>query len=380
MAQKPRAIFEEVGDARKRDVAQTGVIDRGRGGARGAIRLWLAVLFALVVAMIVVGGATRLTESGLSITEWAPISGAVPPLSEAQMQAEFERYQLSPQFAALNSDMDLAGFKRIYWWEWGHRQLGRGIGVIWALGMLGFAVTRKIPVGWTGRLLSLGVLGALQGAIGWWMVHSGLQAGMVAVASYRLAIHLGLAFGILGLIAWYILCLSRREGDLIQARRLAEPRLFSMATGVMHFALLQVLLGALVAGIDAGRAFPSWPLMAGGVFPPDPFQLSPIWRNFFEDAGLVQFIHRCSGYLLAVFAVVVMLRARRSPHARTRGAFALMLAVMGLQIVLGIVTVLQSAPLSLALAHQICAIALWVAIIRARFYARYPLPQSVRGT
>lgn len=379
MAQKPRAIFEDVGSTDKVIAAETGVIDKGRGGARGAIRIWLALLFVLVVAMIAIGGLTRLTDSGLSITEWAPIKGAIPPMNAADWQSEFDRYQQIPQFTEVNADMDLAGFKTIYWWEWSHRQLGRVIGLVWALGFLGFAALRKIPTGWHGRLLLLGALGGLQGAIGWWMVHSGLQDGMITVASYRLAVHLGLAFGILGVIAWFFMKLGRREADLMQARRLAEPKLFSMSTGLMHFALLQILLGALVAGIDAGRAFPTWPMMGDGFLPPNPFQLSPLWRNFFEDAGLVQFIHRMSGYLLAIFAVVVFLRARRSPNGHTRGAFAAMLSAMALQIGLGIVTVLQSAPLALGLAHQLVAVLLWVLIIRGRYYARYPAPQSVRG-
>lgn len=379
MAQKPRAIFEDVGQGGAQAAAEIGAIDRGRGGARGAVRIWLAVLFVLVAAIIVVGGATRLTGSGLSITEWAPISGALPPMGDAAMQAEFDRYQQIPQFSEVNWDMDLAGFKQIYWWEWAHRQLGRLIGLVWAVGFIGFAVARKLPVGWGPRLLVIGGLIGAQGAVGWWMVHSGLQEGMIAVASYRLAVHLGLAFAILGVIAWHMLSLSRREADLMQARRMGEAKLFSMSTGLMHFAMLQILLGALVAGIDAGRAFPTWPLMGDGFFPPDPFQITPIWRNFFEDAGLVQFVHRCSGYLLAIFSVVVFLRARRSANGHLRGCFALMLALMAGQIVLGIVTVLHSAPLALALGHQVAAIALFVAIVRGRFYARYPLAQSVRS-
>ncbi|PIE18131.1 MAG: heme A synthase [Proteobacteria bacterium] len=380
MAQKPRAIFEDVGTTEKQGAVATGAIDRGTGGARKAIRAWLFLLFALVAVMIAVGGLTRLTDSGLSITEWKPVTGALPPMNAADWEAEFAKYQQIDQFTEMNADMTLEGFKRIYWWEWGHRQLGRVIGLVWAIGFLGFAAARQIPAGWTLRLLLLGALGGLQGAIGWWMVHSGLQEGMISVASYRLAVHLGLAFTILGLIAWFALRLSRREGDLLQARRLAEPKLFSMSTGLVHFAFLQILLGALVAGIDAGRAFPTWPLMGDGFLPPEPFGLTPLWRNFFEDAGLVQFVHRCAGYLLAIFAVVTWLRARRSPNGQTRFAFNAMLAMMSVQIVLGIVTVLYTAPLALGLAHQIGAVALFVLILRARFLARYPLPQSVRTT
>lgn len=377
MAQKNRSIFEDVSDTQKQAPAETGRIDRDKG-ARGPIRHWLMLLFALVALMIAVGGMTRLTDSGLSITEWKPVTGALPPLSDAQWQAEFDLYQQIDQYKELNANMSLAEFKSIYWWEWGHRQLGRVIGLVWALGFFGFWAARKIPPGWVPRMAILGLLGGLQGAVGWWMVASGLQPGMLSVASYRLAIHLGLAFVILGVIAWFIFRIPRREVDLIQARRLTEDKLFRMSTGLLHFSFLQILLGALVAGIDAGRAFPTWPLMGDGILPPDPFSLSPVWRNFFEDAGLVQFIHRTSGYLLAAFGVVVWLRGRRSANRSTAGAFTLMIALMALQILLGIVTVLHSAPWTLGIAHQITAVALWVAILRGRFLARYPLPQTVR--
>ncbi len=378
MADRKRAIFEEVAEPQDIAPAATGGIDRGGQGARGAIRVWLMVLFALVAVMIAVGGMTRLTDSGLSITEWAPISGAVPPLNAEDWEAEFEAYKQIPEYQLQNAGMSLAEFKVIYWWEWGHRQLGRFIGLVWALGYFGFLATRSIPSGWHMRLLIPGVLGGIQGAIGWWMVYSGLQDGMLDVASYRLALHLGLAFTILGLLAWLIFRIPRREADLLQARRVGEPQLFSMSTGLMHFAFLQILLGALVAGIDAGRAFPTWPLMGDGWLPPDPFQITPVWRNFFEDAGLVQFIHRSSGYVLAIFAIVVWRRSRASGNAATRIAFNAMMAVMALQIVIGIVTVLYSAPWQIAIVHQVTAVLLWVLILRGRFLARYPLAQSVR--
>ena len=379
MAEK-RKLFEEVETDRSAAPKPAGgVIGRARSGARGAVRLWLMALFALVVVMIAVGGLTRLTDSGLSITEWAPISGAIPPLSSEDWQAEFDAYRAIPEYQLQNRGMSLEEFKVIYWWEWGHRQLGRVIGLVWALGFLGFLVARKIPPGWTGRLLLLGALGGLQGVIGWWMVSSGLEGSMLDVASYRLATHLGLAFVILGLIAWYVFRLGRTEADLFQARRAKEAKLFSMGTGLMHFAFLQILLGALVAGIDAGRSFPTWPGMGGGFFPPAPFQLEPLWRNFFEDDGLVQFMHRMAGYLLFAFGVVVWLRARRSANRATRFAFNALFAVLLLQIVIGIVTVIYSAPLHIAIIHQFGAVVLWVLILRARFLAAYPLAQSVRG-
>lgn len=378
MTQK-RSIFEDVTAAAK-PAPQGGMIDAPRRGARAAIRVWLLVLFALVVAMIAVGGLTRLTDSGLSITEWKPVTGAVPPLDAASWQAEYAKYQATPEFQLQNKAMTLDEFKVIYWWEWGHRQLGRVVGLVWALGFAGFWLSRQIPRGWTGRLIGLGALGGTQAAIGWWMVASGLTGHMVDVASYRLAVHLGLAFAILGLIAWYVLALGRSEPDLLQARRAGEPRLFGLTTGLMHFAFLQCLLGALVAGIDAGRGYIDWPLMGGEVFPSDAFAYSPLWTNFFENPALVQFIHRVSGYLLAAFGVVVWLRGRRSTHAATRAAMHMLGAMLTVQVVLGIVTVLHAAPLALGLAHQLGAVALWVLIIRARFLARYPVVQSIRGT
>lgn len=381
MAEK-RKLFEDVAETETtRPQTHAGVIDRGRGAGRRAMRVWLMILFALVFVMIAVGGMTRLTDSGLSITEWRPVTGALPPMSEAHWQSEFEKYQAIDEFQVQNAWMELADFKRIYWWEWGHRQLGRVIGLVWALGFGWFALRRQIPAGWHGRLLLLGALGGAQGAIGWWMVSSGVTSGqgVTDVASYRLATHLGLAFVIMGFITWYILMLSRSERDLMQARRAREAKQFGMATGLLHLAFLQILLGALVAGIDAGRYFIDWPLMQGQFFPPDALDLTPVWRNFFENAGLVQFIHRMTGYLLALFGAVVWLRGRRSAHATTRFAFNAVMAALALQIVLGITTVLYAAPVHIALTHQALAVVLWVLILRARFLSAYPVATSLRG-
>jgi heme a synthase len=376
-----RSIFEDVSETSKPEAVQPGMIDRGRGGARKGIRVWLMMLFVLVMAMIVVGGLTRLTDSGLSITEWKPLTGAVPPTSEVEWQAEFDKYKQIDQWEIQNQWMELSDFKSIYWWEWGHRQLGRAIGLVWALGFFGFLVARQIPTGWTGRLLLLGVLGGAQGGIGWWMVASGVTQGegMIAVASYRLAIHLGLAFVILGFIGWYIYMMGRSERDLMQARRAKEAKLFGLSTGLLHFAFLQILLGALVAGIDAGRGYTDWPLMAGQVIPPNPLVLEPIWRNFFENAGLVQFVHRCAGYLLFAFGLVVWLRGRASAHSQTQFAFNAMFCALLLQVVLGIVTVLYSAQWHIAITHQLMAVILWALILRARFLSLYPIATSVRG-
>ncbi|MCB1409004.1 MAG: COX15/CtaA family protein [Rhodobacteraceae bacterium] len=375
-----RAIFEDTVAPSERPVPRGAGIE-GPKGARRAIRGWLWLMFAMVVAMIAVGGLTRLTDSGLSITEWKPLTGALPPMTQADWQAEFDLYQRIDQFHLLNADMTLDQFKAIYWWEWSHRQLGRAIGLVWFLGFAWFWLRRQIPAGWTGRLVLPGVLGGLQGAIGWWMVSSGITQGegTVSVASYRLATHLGLAFIILGVLAWYALLLGRSEADLLKARRGREARLFSLATGLMHFAFLQILLGALVAGIDAGRGYTDWPWMGGGVLPPAMWDLTPVWRNLFENDGTVQFIHRVSGYLLFVFGVIAWNRGRRSAFAQTRAAFHMVLAGLLVQITLGIVTVMHGAPVSLGITHQVMAVILWVLILRARYLAQYPLGGTIRG-
>jgi cytochrome c oxidase assembly protein subunit 15 len=381
MAEK-RKLFEEVGATAQ--VAPQGGLIEGNKGARRGIRAWLVALFLLVAMMIAVGGLTRLTDSGLSITEWKPVTGAIPPLSEADWVTEFDKYKATPEFQLQNSQMSMESFKVIFWWEWAHRQLGRVVGLVWAVGFVGLFAARAIPAGWTGRLLGLGALGGLQGAIGWWMVSSGLVGEQVDVKSYRLATHLGLAFVILGLIAWYVFLLGRSETNLMQARRNSERKLVGLSTGLMHFAFLQILLGALVAGIDAGRGFPTWPDMNGQFFPADAFYVpggGGVWHAFFENPGLVQFMHRMAGYLLFAFGIVVWLRGRHSAHAATRNAFHAVMAMMVAQMVLGIITVLTAAHMHIAITHQIGAVILWVLIIRARHLSVYPVAGSIaKGT
>ncbi|MDG2403650.1 MAG: COX15/CtaA family protein, partial [Paracoccaceae bacterium] len=234
--------------------------------------------------------------------------------------------------------------------------------------------------GWALRLFTIGALGGVQGAVGWWMVSSGLTGSMLDVASYRLATHLGLAFIILGFITWFVLLLSQPERDFIQARRQREARLVWLATMLVLLAFIQVIIGALVAGIDAGRNYIDWPLMAGRILPPDLFSLEPWWRNFFEDDGLVQFVHRTVGYILFLFGALVWWRARSSANSGVRRGFHLVMGMMLLQMVLGILTVIHSAPWDLAIIHQLGAILLWVLILQARFRVGYPPAQSVRGS
>ena len=373
-----RSIFEEVGSNTKIIAAPVGAISRDECSERGWVRIWLWALVVLIVIMITVGGLTRLTDSGLSITEWDPVMGAVPPLSTAAWNAAFAAYRTTAEFTLQNSDMTLAEFKVIFWWEWGHRQLGRFIGLAWLAGFLILFIVGKLP---KVRRISLFIIGpfiGLQGFIGWLMVNSGLDGVRIDVASYWLMAHLGAAFALLGYIFWTLQLFGRTESELLQARRVRERKLFGMSTGLMHFVALQVLLGALVAGIDAGRNYTDWPLMAGEFLPPDLFSLTPWWRNFFEDDGLVQFIHRMSAYFLFVFGIVVYLRAKASAHKLTRLAFGKIGLLLVVQMVLGVVTVMNSSPWNLAIFHQFTAILLWLSVIHGRFLAGYPITTSVR--
>ncbi len=368
-----RSIFEDVSG----DKAAPAQPKPKSTSARGAIAIWLMVLFALVSAMIIVGGLTRLTDSGLSITEWKPVTGALPPLGAVDWLAEFDKYRATPEFMLQNADMTLQEFKSIFWWEWGHRFLGRFVGLVWAIGFFWFLVRKGIPTGWTGRLFAIGLLGGLQGAIGWWMVSSGLTGRMIDVASYRLAIHLGLAFIILGLIAWYVFELRQKAGELLQARRRREGGLMRLSTVLLGVLFVQILLGALVAGIDAGRAFPTWPGMAGAFPPSEIFDYEPIWTNFFENPALVQFNHRLLGYLAFLLGGVIWWKSRKCAQTAVRMRFDWMMVILFGQVVLGIITVLYAAPVHVAITHQIGAIVLFVITLRARFGAAYPVAQRV---
>ncbi|MEO1562788.1 MAG: heme A synthase [Pseudomonadota bacterium] len=373
-----RSVFAEVGEGQiPATPKKQGLIDGGRGGKPKAVRVWLWMLFGLVISMIAVGGLTRLTDSGLSITEWAPVTGAIPPLSPEDWQSEFDKYKQIPEYQLQNAGMTLAEFKVIYWWEWGHRQLGRVIGLVWFVGFVGLLVTKAVPKGWFPRLLLLGALGGVQGAIGWWMVSSGLTGTMLDVASYRLATHLGLAFVILGLIYWYICLLGRERAELFQAQRTRNSTMVTWSNGLLALAFVQILLGALVAGLDAGRTYTDWPLMAGQVFPATGWDLSPGWRNFFENAGLAQFNHRITGYLLGILAVVAFLRSRKVSNASIKSAFTAMHGLVWVQIIWGIATVLYAAPWQLAIVHQLLAVAIICLLLRAKFFSTYPLPERI---
>ncbi len=351
-----------------------------------AVRPWLFAVAAMVAAMVLVGGATRLTESGLSITEWQPVMGALPPLSEAQWLTEFHRYQQIPQYHELHQGMSLAAFKTIFWWEWTHRLLGRLIGVVFLVPLLWFLWRGWIEPGLRARLWLIFGLGALQGAVGWWMVASGL-VHRIEVSQYRLATHLVLACVIYIAILWTAL----RLGD--QPRETPPGRIRAMAVGLLILVLGQIYLGALVAGLRAGYVYNTWPLIDGGLVPDASrlFLAKPPWRNFFENALTVQFDHRMLAYaiwLIATWHAIDALRtARRQPG--WWGALTLWFAVT-LQAALGITTLLLVVPLPLALLHQAMAIVvLTVAVVHAAQVTRRPersgfgaalaMPQSSRA-
>jgi heme a synthase len=316
-----------------------------------AIRLWLYAVAALVFAMVLVGGATRLTESGLSITEWRPVMGTLPPLGENEWQAAFEKYQAIPQYRELNRGMSLAEFKTIYWWEWAHRLLGRLVGVAFLLPFLSFLWRGWVAPGLQPRLWFIFALGALQGAVGWWMVASGL-ADRVEVSQYRLATHLVLACVIYVALIWIAQRLEQRPALVVPGRVRAT------AAGLLVLVLAQIYVGALVAGLRAGYIYNTWPLIDGALLPNATrlFVDAPLWRNFFENTLTVQFDHRMLGYAIVVGALLHALdvagAAKKGPALT--GAVAL-LAAVALQAGLGIWTLLGRVPLPIALAHQAMA-------------------------
>jgi cytochrome c oxidase assembly protein subunit 15 len=322
------------------------------------IRLWLWAVAALVVALVLVGGATRLTESGLSIVEWRPVTGVLPPLTDAAWQSAFAKYQTIPQYTERNAGMSLAAFQTIYWWEWTHRLLGRLVGAAFLLPFLFFLWRGWVEASLRGRLWLIFGLGVLQGAVGWWMVASGL-ADRTEVSQYRLATHLLLACLILIALVW----------TAVRTRRNAEPalgRIRGAAAALVVLALVQIYLGALVAGLRAGLIYNTWPLIDGH-FVPDAARLwfdAPWWRNLFENTLTVQFDHRMLAYGLCALA---LLHAANAVTARAGSRSALVLAAaVILQACLGILTLLNQAPIDLALLHQAGAVVvLIVAVVHA---------------
>src|SRR5262245_29156741 len=329
---------------------------------RRAVRLWLLAVAALMVVTVVVGGATRLTESGLSIVEWKPVTGVLPPLDQAAWQAEFDKYKAIPQYRERNAGMSLGEFKTIYWWEGTHRMLARLVGAAFLLPLLFFLWRRALEPGLGTRLWVIFGSGAALGAVGWWMVASGVAEG-VRVSQYRLAFHLTLACAIFAAILW------TAQGLVPRAPVAAPARIRAGALALLALVLLQIYLGALVSGLRAGLIYNTWPLIDGGLVPDGArlFFEVPLWRNFFENALTVQFDHRIVAYalwLLAMLHAADVARAVRGGAALT-GALVLASAVT-LQAALGIAALLHQAPLSLALLHQAGAIAvLAIAVVHA---------------
>jgi cytochrome c oxidase assembly protein subunit 15 len=327
-------------------IASTGFLC-GAGRARPAPRAianWLFFVAFLVFFMVVVGGITRLTESGLSITEWKPVSGAIPPLTAADWQAAFDAYKRVPQYAAIHSGMTLSQFQFIFFWEWVHRLLGRVIGLAFALPLAWFWVRRAIPTGYKPRLLALLALGALQGAVGWWMVKSGLWQG-VSVSHYRLALHLLLALTILASLVWTAL-------DLVALSRNAQARParltgFAIVVGAVLY--IQLLCGAWVAGMRAGKVTQNWPMMSDR-FLPTGIDWSQGWAYAFSsDPYLVHFIHRWWAWVAVAALVMLAIRVKR---AGVRPASLAIHTAFGTQVLLGIATVMTGVNIGLAVAHQ----------------------------
>jgi cytochrome c oxidase assembly protein subunit 15 len=339
------------------------LIEPDRAGDRTLVRRWLFAVALLIVAMVVVGGATRLTHSGLSITEWQPIHGVVPPLNGAEWQEEFAKYQQIPEFRLINPSMTLDEFKGIYWWEWAHRMLGRLIGLVLIVPLVFFAATGRIERALVPKLVAILVLGGIQGVIGWWMVASGLVE-RTDVSQYRLAIHLTFACVILAWVLWV-------ARGLRPTSAVAPPGLRLTAAAIVALVFVQIFLGGIVAGLHAGLIANSWPLMDGSVVPTGLLTEAPLWRNVFENPLTAQFDHRLVAYAIFLVALAQLFQSRGTRF--TRRALT-MLAIVILQAGLGIAAVLTSVPFWLALFHQFVAIGV---LSHAVLNLRAMIPASV---
>jgi heme a synthase len=339
------------------------------------LRIWLFTVAALVFLMVSIGGATRLTGSGLSITEWQPIMGTLPPLSQADWQDAFTKYQQIPQYHHVNSGMSIQAFKFIFWWEWTHRFLGRLIGFAFFVPFVIFLVAGQIPRGLTAKLAGLFALGALQGFAGWYMVSSGL-ADRIDVSQYRLALHMGLAILIFGALIWVALSLAEVSGRAVTVR----PTGTRTAAAIVLLVLVQIVLGAFVAGLKAGAGYNTWPLMDGRLIPDGLGAMQPWYLNLFENALTVQFNHRLVAYALllaTLWHAWSMSHDAPDPHART-SALVLAAAVLA-QATLGIWTLLAQVPLALGLAHQAGAAAVFGLAVWHLHAVRYPLLPTRRS-
>jgi cytochrome c oxidase assembly protein subunit 15 len=344
-------------------------------GSQTALQIWLFTVAGLIFAMVLVGGATRLTDSGLSITEWQPLLGAIPPLNEADWQAAFQKYRQIPEYQLINKGMSLEAFKTIYWWEWAHRFLGRFIGIAFFVPFAIFWLRGAIPRRLLPKLLAIFLLGGAQGALGWYMVQSGL-AERTDVSQYRLAAHLGLAVLIYGAILWVAFGLRPirvHAGSDAPASQLFQ----ALAVVFAGLIFLQILLGGLVAGTDAGLSHNTWPLMDGAFIPDGLGIMQPWYLNFFENVLTVQFNHRMLGYVITLLAMLNVLLAWRTGQPNVQTASLALLALVVVQIVLGIAALLTQLRIGWALAHQAGAIVLFGVAL----YQLYPLTRQIsRGT
>lgn len=332
------------------------------------IAIWLLVCCALVFAMVVVGGVTRLTHSGLSIVEWQPIVGTMPPLGQSDWDELFEKYHQTPQYKKINVGMSLEEFKGIFWWEYFHRLLGRVIGLAFFVPFVYFLAKKAIdkPLGL--KLTGIFLLGGLQGGMGWYMVKSGLVDNP-HVSQYRLTAHLGLAFAIYAAMFWVALGLLYPVGTSLSNRESDGLRRFSVALTTLIF--IMILSGGFVAGIQAGFAYNTFPLMNGHIIPPEIFMLEPWYRNFFDNMATVQFDHRLIAWILAILIPIFWIKSRKLPlSGSARLACTLLLVMLGIQISLGISTLLLVVPLPLAAAHQAGAVLLLTAALWVNYQLR----------
>jgi len=338
-------------------VAVPHVEAAGRAGGHAAVRVWLVCIAVLIAAMVLVGGATRLTDSGLSITEWQPILGVIPPLNEADWQTALELYRQIPEYQLINRGMSLEEFKFIYWWEWAHRFLGRFVGLAFFVPLLVFWIRGQLdgPLKW--RLVTVLALGGLQGALGWYMVMSGL-AERVDVSQYRLAAHLGLAVALFGYVVWLVLRLGA-PAPFAATWRWSAHSLAALSVVALIFA--QIIAGGFVAGLDAGQGYNTWPLMDGRFVPKGLFVMAPAWINLFENAMTVQFVHRIGAYLVTLAAIALIVQSLRADPGPARISALVLAAAVAVQVALGIATLLAQVPIGLALWHQMAALAVLAA-------------------
>jgi heme a synthase len=337
-------------------------VSNPQGHSQTSIAIWLLICCALVFAMVIVGGVTRLTGSGLSIVEWQPIIGTIPPITQESWEELLEKYRQIPQYEEVNKGMSLEEFKGIFWWEYFHRLLGRLIGLVYFIPFIYFIVRKRVDRVLGLKLFGIFVLGGLQGLMGWYMVMSGLTEN-IYVSQYRLTAHLGLAFIIYAAMFWVATgLLSSTNGNSYQSVK--TLRRYSLALTGLIF--IMVLSGGLVAGIHAGKAYNTFPLMDGYLIPPALFVLEPWYRNFFDNITTVQFDHRLIAWLLIILIPYFWYKAMQTPLSpSTRLACHLLLVTLVIQAGLGITTLLLSVPLTFAAAHQAGAMllfttALWV--------------------